>query len=175
MAISAVVLLNAVMGYVQQDAGRIRHRGAAADGGRARARDSRRRRAQRSGRRSRARRHPPRRRRRHVPADARVIQSTALQTAEAALTGESLPVSKDCAAIAGEVGLGDRDNMIYSGTAVTFGRGRAVVVATGMQTEMGRIAGMLRRRSERDRRRCRRSSIASASCSASSSSSSRSS
>src|SRR5580765_4076064 len=63
-----------------------------------------------------------------VPADARVIQSTALHVAEAALTGESLPVAKDLAAIAGEVGLGDRSNMIYSGTAVTYGRGQAVVV-----------------------------------------------
>jgi P-type Ca2+ transporter type 2C len=79
-----------------------------------------------------------------VPADARVIQSTALQTAEAALTGESLPVSKDTEAIAGEAGLGDRDNMVFSGTAVTYGRGYAVAVATGMDTEMGRIAGMLR-------------------------------
>ncbi|MGH9372421.1 MAG: cation-translocating P-type ATPase, partial [Vicinamibacterales bacterium] len=78
-----------------------------------------------------------------IPADARVIQSTALQTAEAALTGESLPVGKDVAPIAGETGIGDRHNMIFSGTSVTYGRGRAVVVATGMQTEMGRIAGML--------------------------------
>ena len=79
-----------------------------------------------------------------VPADARLIQSTALQTAEAALTGESLPVSKDIAPITEEVGLGDRHNMIFSGTAATYGRGRAVVVATGMQTQMGRIAGMLK-------------------------------
>jgi len=79
-----------------------------------------------------------------VPADARVIHSTALQTAEAALTGESLPVPKDSDAIAGEVGLGDRGNMVFSGTAVTYGHGRAVVTATGMQTEMGRIAGMLK-------------------------------
>jgi Ca2+-transporting ATPase len=78
-----------------------------------------------------------------IPADARVIQSTALQTAEAALTGESLPVSKDAAPISEDVGLGDRDNMLFSGTTVTYGRGRAVVVATGMQTEIGRIAGML--------------------------------
>jgi Ca2+-transporting ATPase len=78
-----------------------------------------------------------------VPADARLIQSTALQTAEAALTGESLPVSKDLDAIADEVGLGDRHNMIFSGTAATYGRGRAVVTATGMQTQMGRIAGLL--------------------------------
>ena len=79
-----------------------------------------------------------------IPADARLIQSTALQTAEAALTGESLPVQKDIAAIGGERGLGDRHNMIFSGTAATYGHGRAVVTATGMQTEMGRIAGMLK-------------------------------
>ena len=78
-----------------------------------------------------------------VAADARVIQSTALQTAEAALTGESMPVAKDTAALGAEAGLGDRRNMIFSGTAATYGRGRAVVTATGMQTEMGRIAGML--------------------------------
>jgi P-type Ca2+ transporter type 2C len=80
-----------------------------------------------------------------VPADARVLQATALQVAEAALTGESLPVSKSTAAIADEVSLGDRDNMVFSGTSVTYGRGRAIVVATGMQTEMGRIAGLLAR------------------------------
>ena len=79
-----------------------------------------------------------------IPADARVIQSTALQTAEAALTGESLPISKDTAPITKEVGLGDRDNMVFSGTAATYGRAKAVVVATGMQTELGRIAGMLK-------------------------------
>jgi P-type Ca2+ transporter type 2C len=78
-----------------------------------------------------------------VPADARLLESTALQTAEAALTGESLPVSKDTLPIPDEVGLGDRHNMIFSGTAATYGRGRAVVTATGMQTQMGRIAGML--------------------------------
>ena len=79
-----------------------------------------------------------------VPADARLIQSTALQTAEAALTGESLPVAKDIEPISDEAGVGDRDNMIFSGTAVTYGHGKAVVVATGMQTEMGRIAGLLK-------------------------------
>jgi len=79
-----------------------------------------------------------------VPADARVIQSTALQTAEATLTGESLPVSKDIAPLAAEVELGDRSNMLFSGTAATYGRGKAIVTATGMQTEMGRIAGMLK-------------------------------
>jgi len=79
-----------------------------------------------------------------VPADARVIQSTVLQTAEAALTGESLPVLKDDLPIAEEIGLGDRDNMVFSGTVAVYGHGRAVVTATGMQTEMGRIAGMLK-------------------------------
>ena len=79
-----------------------------------------------------------------IPADARVIQSTALQVAEAALTGESVPVSKDVTAISGDAALGDRHNMTFSGTAATYGRARAVVVATGMQTEMGRIAGMLK-------------------------------
>ena len=79
-----------------------------------------------------------------VPADARLIRSTALQTAEAALTGESLPVAKDIHPIVEEVGLGERRNMIFSGTVATYGRGTAVVTATGMQTEMGRIAGMLK-------------------------------
>jgi Ca2+-transporting ATPase len=78
-----------------------------------------------------------------VPADARLLESTALQTAEAALTGESLPVSKDTLPIPEEVGLGDRHNMLFSGTAATYGHGRAVVTATGMQTQMGHIAGML--------------------------------
>jgi Ca2+-transporting ATPase len=78
-----------------------------------------------------------------IPADSRLVESTALQTAEAALTGESLPVSKHTAPIAGEAGLGDRHNMVWSGTAATYGHGRAIVTATGMQTEMGRIAGLL--------------------------------
>jgi P-type Ca2+ transporter type 2C len=78
-----------------------------------------------------------------IPADARVLQSTALQTAEAALTGESLPVAKDVEPIAGDVGVGDRHNMIFSGTATTYGRGKAVVTTTGMQTQMGLIAGLL--------------------------------
>ena len=78
-----------------------------------------------------------------IPADARVIESAALQTAEAALTGESLPITKDTAAIPDDVPLGDRDNMVFSGTAATYGHGKAVVTATGMRTEMGRIAGLL--------------------------------
>jgi Ca2+-transporting ATPase len=79
-----------------------------------------------------------------IPADARLIDSTALQTAEAALTGESTPVEKHTRSISEEAGLGDRQNMIFSGTAVTYGHGLAVVVATAMRTEMGRIAGMLK-------------------------------
>src|SRR5262249_51986670 len=79
-----------------------------------------------------------------VPADGRLIQSVALQTAEAALTGESLPASKEATPITEQVSLGDQLNMVFSGTAVTYGRGRAVVVASGMNTEMGRIAGMLK-------------------------------
>ncbi len=78
-----------------------------------------------------------------IPADARLIESVALQTSEAALTGESLPVAKDTQTIPGDVPLGDRHNTIFSGTAVTYGHGTAVVTATGMQTEMGRIAGLL--------------------------------
>ena len=79
-----------------------------------------------------------------IPADARLLESAALQTAEAALTGESLPVSKDTEVIANDVALGDRHNMVFSGTAATYGHGKAVVTATGMQTEMGRIAGLLK-------------------------------
>lgn len=79
-----------------------------------------------------------------IPADGRVIEAIALQTAEAALTGESLPVTKDTHVIGGEVPLGDRHNMVFSGTAVTYGHGVAVVTATGMRTEMGRIAGLLK-------------------------------
>ena len=79
-----------------------------------------------------------------IPADGRVVESTALQTAEAALTGESLPVTKDPVACAEDVALGDRHNMVFSGTAATYGHGKAIVTATGMQTEMGRIAGLLK-------------------------------
>lgn len=79
-----------------------------------------------------------------IPADARLIESAALQTAEAALSGESLPVTKDPAPIADDVPLGDRDNMVFSGTAATYGHAKALVTATGMRTEMGRIAGLLK-------------------------------
>jgi Ca2+-transporting ATPase len=83
-----------------------------------------------------------------LPADARVIESIALRVAEAALTGESTPVSKDCAPIDEEVGIGDQQNMVFSGTAVTAGRGRAVVTATGAHTEIGKIAGTLQETEE---------------------------
>ncbi len=78
-----------------------------------------------------------------IPADGRLVDSSALQTAEASLTGESLPVTKDTAPIAEDVPLGDRHNMVFSGTAATHGHGVAVVTATGMDTELGRIAGLL--------------------------------
>src|SRR4051812_4112231 len=79
-----------------------------------------------------------------IPADGRLVDSASLQTAEAALTGESLPVAKDVASIDADAPLGDRHNMVFSGTAATFGHGRAIVTATGMRTEMGRIAGLLK-------------------------------
>jgi Ca2+-transporting ATPase len=79
-----------------------------------------------------------------IPADARVIESVSLQTAEAALTGESTPVAKDPAAVPVEATLADRADMLYSGTAATYGHGRAVVVATGARAEVGKIAGLLR-------------------------------
>jgi len=79
-----------------------------------------------------------------IPADARLIESAALQTAEAALTGESLPVAKSPETLPGDAPLGDRHDMVFSGTAATYGHGTAVVTATGMHTEMGRIAGLLK-------------------------------
>jgi Ca2+-transporting ATPase len=85
-----------------------------------------------------------------IPADARLIESAALQTSEAALTGESLPVAKDTAPIVGDAALGDRHNMVFSGTAVTYGHGKAIVTHTGMQTEMGRIAGLLKTTADED-------------------------
>jgi len=79
-----------------------------------------------------------------IPADARLIEAVNLLIEEAALTGESVPVAKDVAPLAnGDVALGDRKNMAYAGTAVTYGRGCAVVVATGLHTEFGKIARML--------------------------------
>ncbi len=78
-----------------------------------------------------------------LPADARVIESIALRVAEAALTGESTPVEKNTAQIEQEVGIGDQRNMVFSGTLITSGRGRAIVTMTGVHTEIGKIAGSL--------------------------------
>ena len=83
-----------------------------------------------------------------VPADGRLLESASLKIEEAALTGESVPATKVAAALGllpgqGEVPLGDRKNMCYMGSSVVYGRGRAVITATGMQTEMGKIAGAL--------------------------------
>ncbi|HUL13344.1 MAG TPA: HAD-IC family P-type ATPase, partial [Methylococcaceae bacterium] len=79
-----------------------------------------------------------------VPADARLIQSVNLQCEEASLTGESLPVEKQSSATKEpDLALGDRKNMVYAGTSVSYGRGFGLVVATGMNTEFGRIVGIL--------------------------------
>lgn len=79
-----------------------------------------------------------------IPADARILEATNLEVDEATLTGESHPVKKSSETItATEVGIGDRTNTLFLGTAVTRGRGKAVVIATGMDTEMGKIAGMM--------------------------------
>ena len=79
-----------------------------------------------------------------VPADGRLLETSALKVEESALTGESVPAEKEAGAqVAEEAALGDRVNMVYSGCSVTYGRGRAVVTATGMATEMGKIAGLL--------------------------------
>ena len=82
-----------------------------------------------------------------VPADARIIECASMKIEEAALTGESVPVTKQedvlKAGENGEVSLGDRKNMVFMGSTVVYGRGKAVVTATGMDTEMGKIADAL--------------------------------
>ncbi|MEG1972817.1 MAG: HAD-IC family P-type ATPase, partial [Oscillospiraceae bacterium] len=82
-----------------------------------------------------------------IPADMRILESASLKIEEAALTGESVPVTKMTAVLnlinGKEVPLGDRKNMAYMGSTVVYGRGRAVVTGTGMKTEMGKIANLL--------------------------------
>ena len=90
-----------------------------------------------------------------VPADARIFESASLKAEESALTGESVPVDKfiNALGLSGDekdVPLGDRRNMLYMGGSVVYGRGRAVVTATGMDTEMGKIAGVLQQTKEGD-------------------------
>ncbi|MFM8322994.1 MAG: HAD-IC family P-type ATPase, partial [Chloroflexota bacterium] len=79
-----------------------------------------------------------------VPADCRLVETVNLRIQEAALTGESEPVEKDARPLPpGEIPLGDRFSMAYMGTVVTYGRGRALVVETGMRTELGKVAALL--------------------------------
>ncbi|MBO4979604.1 MAG: HAD-IC family P-type ATPase, partial [Clostridia bacterium] len=79
-----------------------------------------------------------------VPADARLLQSVSLKSEEAALTGESVPSEKDAAVVVDEnAPIGDRTNMVFSGCSITYGTALAVVSATGMDTEMGKIANLL--------------------------------
>ena len=86
-----------------------------------------------------------------VPADARILECSRLQADESAMTGESVPVEKQAVdALPADTPLGDRVNMLISGTLVTAGRGSALVVATGMDTQMGQIAGLLLENQEGD-------------------------
>ena len=80
----------------------------------------------------------------YVPADLRIIEAANLKSQEASLTGESVPAEKNPATIENEkVGVGDRTNMLFSSSLITYGRGKGVVVATGMNTEVGKIAGII--------------------------------
>ena len=90
-----------------------------------------------------------------VPADGRIIENASLKIEEAALTGESVPVNKVLEVLGvtegqAEVPLGDRKNMCYMGSTVVYGRGKAVITTTGMETEMGKIAGALAAASEEE-------------------------
>jgi len=80
----------------------------------------------------------------YVPADLRIIEAVNLKSQEASLTGESVPVEKNTVVIEKEkVGIGDRTNMLFSSSLITYGRGKGIVVETGMKTEVGKIAGMI--------------------------------
>lgn len=85
----------------------------------------------------------------YIPADGRILKSASLKVDESALTGESLPVEKSEELIVGEVPLGDRTNMVYSGCFVIYGRGSFLVTSIGMQTEVGKIAALLKTASEK--------------------------
>lgn len=84
-----------------------------------------------------------------IPADGRLIENASLKVDESALTGESLAVEKSMDTILAEAPLGDWTNMLFSGSFVTYGRGKAVVTNVGMQTEVGKIAGLLKSTSEK--------------------------
>lgn len=79
----------------------------------------------------------------YIPADLRIIEAINLKVQESALTGESVPVEKQILPIDGEVGIGDRTNMLFSSSLVTYGRGKAIVVETAMNTEVGKIANII--------------------------------
>ena len=80
----------------------------------------------------------------YIPADLRIIEAINLKSQEASLTGESVPVEKQVSKIEeAEIGIGDRINMLFSSSLVTYGRGKAIVVETGMDTEVGKIAGII--------------------------------
>ena len=85
----------------------------------------------------------------YVPADGRILENASLKVDESALTGESLGVDKTEEEISGEVPLGDRTNMVYSGSFVSYGRGSFLVTAIGMETEVGKIAKLLKSTSEK--------------------------
>lgn len=85
----------------------------------------------------------------YIPADGRLLESASLKVDESALTGESLGVEKNTMAIIGEVPLGDRLNMVYSGSFVTYGRGSFLVTGIGMETEVGKIASLLKSTAEK--------------------------
>ena len=166
IAILAIVLLNATLG--------LRAGGARGAGRRRVAVDVRRRGDGDPRRRASAHSRPRARRGRlvlleegdTVPADARVLESIALRSSEAALTGESQPVDKTTDAVEADAALGDRVNMVFSGTAITYGRGRARRRRHGDAHRDGTRRRNARSRPRTSPRRCSASSITSASCSA---------